>query len=217
MLLLKNVKKSYHTHLILDVPSLYLDKHIYWIKGSNGSGKTTFLKMIAGLIPFDGDIFLNNISLKNQPVMYRQNISWAEAEPLFPGFMKGTDLLLMYQKVRKSSQKQNQTLIEIFGLNDFVDNRIETYSAGMLKKLSLALAFTGHPSLIVLDEPLITLDKKALVSIHNFILEKHNSEGVGFLMSSHQELDMELTFPSKELKVINHSVLQNEKSLQNNF
>ncbi len=52
----------------------------YWVKGANGSGKTALLKMIAGLLPFQGDIVFKHINLKNQSLIYRQNISRAEAE-----------------------------------------------------------------------------------------------------------------------------------------
>jgi ABC-2 type transport system ATP-binding protein len=97
--------------------------------------------MIAGLIPFEGDIFLRDTSLKNQPVGYRSQVSWAEAEPLFPGFLKGIELLMLHLKVRKSSQKQMEGLISLFGLSNFINDPVETYSAGMVKKLSLALAF----------------------------------------------------------------------------
>ncbi|HYH14646.1 MAG TPA: ABC transporter ATP-binding protein, partial [Flavisolibacter sp.] len=84
MLEMTDVKKFYHTRLALQVPILHLDSGIYWIKGKNGSGKTTFLKMVAGLLPFDGDILLNKVSLKKKPTQYRKQISWAEAEPMYP-------------------------------------------------------------------------------------------------------------------------------------
>ena len=84
MLNLSNVKKYYNKRLILEIPHLVIENGIFWIKGANGSGKTTLLKMIAGLLPFEGEIQLNQISLKISPVDYRQNIIWAEEEPLYP-------------------------------------------------------------------------------------------------------------------------------------
>jgi ABC-2 type transport system ATP-binding protein len=68
MLSFQQVKKSYSDRLVLDVPSLALGDGIYWLKGHNGSGKTTLLRMIAGLIPFKGDVLYDSLSLKKNPV-----------------------------------------------------------------------------------------------------------------------------------------------------
>ncbi|PSL50291.1 ABC-2 type transport system ATP-binding protein [Chitinophaga niastensis] len=207
MLQLMNVKKFYNKRLVLEISSLKLGSGLFWIKGANGSGKTTLLKMIAGLIPFEGDILFKGISLRNNPLGYRQNTSWAEAEPLFPPFMSGMDLISLYRSIRKASAAEVNMLLELFNVNDYVNNSIGTYSAGMTKKLSLILAFLGNPSLVVLDEPTITLDPDAFTSMCMFILEKQkNSESI-FLMSSHQALDSTLSLSCKELTVNNGNVL----------
>ncbi|MEO8771198.1 MAG: ATP-binding cassette domain-containing protein [Ferruginibacter sp.] len=207
MLQLSAVQKFYNKDLILDIPQLHLESGIYWVKGANGSGKTTLLKMIAGLIPFKGDISFKNTSLQNDPLAYRQMVSWAEAEPLFPLFMTGMELVCLYGSIRNISKKDIAELLEIFSLHDYVNNSIGTYSAGMTKKLSLVLAFIGNTSLIVLDEPLITLDPYAFTAACKFILERFKNTGTAFLMSSHQDLDTELTLSGKEITVINRSVL----------
>ena len=59
----------------------------------------------------------------------------------------------------------------------------------MLKKLSLVLAFLGRPKLILLDEPLITIDTESLKILYNWIRQQHTENGVSFLLSSHQALD----------------------------
>src|SRR5690349_12824739 len=111
MLELTNIKKQYHSNTIIDIPHLKLEPGIYWLRGANGSGKTTLLKMIAALLPFEGDIILNNIHLKNNPLLYRQQVSWAEAEPLYPAFMTGKDLIALYTKVRKSAWGEVNNLV----------------------------------------------------------------------------------------------------------
>ena len=169
MLQLMNVKKNYGKHLVLEIPSLQLNTGIYWVKGANGSGKTTLLKMIAGLLPFEVEILFKNISLQNKPLDYRKNVSWAEAEPLFPAFMTGMDLIFLYRSIRKVPQKAIDMLLELFTMTEYVNNAIGTYSAGMTKKLSLVLAFIGDSPLVVLDEPLITLDPEAFTSVCTFI------------------------------------------------
>jgi ABC-2 type transport system ATP-binding protein len=206
MLELTNVKKFYDTRLVLEIPFLQLENSIYWVKGTNGSGKTSLLKMVAGLLPFEGDILFKDISLKKKALTYRQNVSWAEAEPLYPAFMTGIELISLYRSIRKATQNTVDMLIGFFNMNEYVNDAIGTYSTGMIKKLSLVLAFIGDPSLIVLDEPLITLDSDALTSVSNFILEKHKNTGTIFLMSTHQEQNTLSLLPGKELIVSNRSV-----------
>jgi ABC-2 type transport system ATP-binding protein len=141
MLKLIDAKKSYHSQLILQVPFLKLENGIYWLKGANGSGKTTFLKMVAAMIPFEGDIECNGISLKKDPLLYRQKVSWAEAEPLYPPFMSGMDLICLYREIHKAPAHQVDRLIQLFNMQEYIKNSVGTFSAGMTKKLSLVLAF----------------------------------------------------------------------------
>jgi ABC-2 type transport system ATP-binding protein len=85
MIQLTDLKKKFGNQPVLDIPSFSLDKGIYWIRGLNGSGKTTFLKILSGIVPFQGDVSLDGTSLRKKPVAYRRLISFAEAEPLYPG------------------------------------------------------------------------------------------------------------------------------------
>lgn len=207
MLRLINIKKNYGQSPVLNIDSLQLPDAIYWVKGTNGSGKTTLLKMVAGLIPFEGEISFNEINLRHQPLTYRQHVSWAEAEPLFPAFMTGMELISLYCGIRKVSRQDADRLLERFMMTHYVDTAIGTYSAGMTKKLSLVLAFLGELPLVVLDEPLITLDLEALTSVCTYILERHINTGATFLMSSHQKLNNRLLLSGKELVVKDRTVL----------
>lgn len=206
MLELRNIKKYYNSNLVLEISFLKLESGIYWLKGANGSGKTTLLKMIAGLLPFEGDILFKGISLRNKPFIYRQNISWAEAEPLFPSFMTGKDLVNLYRKIRTVLKEEADNLPELFKMTEYINNPIGTYSAGMTKKLSLVLAFLGNPPLIVLDEPLITLDADTFNVVSALILQKNRTIGTSFLMSSHQDLDEELSISGRMLIVNNRTI-----------
>lgn len=208
MLQLTNVRKAYQGKVILHIPSLLLDPGIYWIQGANGSGKSTLLKIIAGMVPFEGDITLKGSSLRHSPLTYRQHIGWAAAEPLFPPFMTGMDLVILYQRIRKVPQQQIDHLIEKFNVGNFIQGQASAYSAGMTKRLSLLLAFIGNPSLIMLDEPLTTLDTNSFTLISDLILEAAQKTGTSFLMSSHQDLDTNLLNAQRVLTVINQSILQ---------
>jgi ABC-2 type transport system ATP-binding protein len=188
MLQFLQVQKSYGDRPVLSIPSLQLDKGIYWLQGSNGSGKTTFLRMIAGLLPLRGDIVLNGASLRRSPVEYRRLVSWADAEPLYPDFLKGRDLVAFYQEIRKASPQQVECLLQLFQVKPFLSAPVGTYSSGMVKKLSLVLAFIGSPSLITLDEPLVTLDKESIPALYHLISESYRERNISFLISSHQDL-----------------------------
>lgn len=174
----------------MKVDDLAIGQGIYWIKGVNGSGKSTLLKSIAGILSFEGDILLdNNISIKKQPVAYRKLVNFAEAEPVFPEFLTGKELIALFAQAKDAPGGQEQHYIETMQMQSYVGQPVGTYSSGMLKKLSLVLAFMGNPKLILLDEPLITIDTASLKILNTWIAERYNTEGTSFLLSSHQTLE----------------------------
>ncbi|MBL7700069.1 MAG: ATP-binding cassette domain-containing protein [Chitinophagaceae bacterium] len=205
MLKFSKVRKQFNSRVILDIPTLDLDSNLYWVQGQNGSGKSTFLRMVAGIIPFDGQIAFGNVDSKLHPVAYRQNISWADAEPLYPPFLSGQELLEFYVKLRGTPVKDAQELIDRIGIREFIDSRTGTYSSGTLKKLSLLLAFVGSPPIILLDEPLVTLDTVAVKSICDIVKEMQLS-GSLLLVSSHLEHDALVSLSNKRLHVTNHTI-----------
>jgi ABC-2 type transport system ATP-binding protein len=186
MLHFDQVYKSYDQQAVLGISNLKLEKNIYWLQGINGSGKTTFLSMLAGLLPFRGDIRLDGINLRQNPLSYRRLVNFAEAEPLYPEFMTGSDLIRFYQSVRKASPVQTDMLIQLFKIHRILTNPIETYSSGMVKKLSLLLAFIGKPSLILMDEPLATLDEESVHILPDLISAYFKEFSTSFIFSSHQ-------------------------------
>jgi ABC-2 type transport system ATP-binding protein len=186
MLQLEQVYKSYDQQAVLEIPSLALEKKIYWLQGSNGSGKTTFLRILAGLVPFKGKISLDGVNLKDNPLPYRRLVSFAEAEPLYPTFINGLELVNFYKDIRKAETSQTDMLIDFFRMRRFLSQPLGSYSSGMVKKLSLLLAFIGKPSLILLDEPLSTLDESAVHLIPDLINAYHKEFRTGFIFSSHQ-------------------------------
>jgi ABC-2 type transport system ATP-binding protein len=190
MLQFVNFSKRYGSYPALKVDSLKLEKGIYWIKGINGSGKSTLLKSIAGILAFEGDILLDGqISIKKQPVDYRKLVNFAEAEPVFPEFLTGTEMIALFADAKDAPKGQEQAYLKSMNMQSFVDRPISTYSSGMLKKLSLLLAFLGNPKLILLDEPLITIDNASLAVLNTWIRERYEQEGTSFLLSSHQILE----------------------------
>lgn len=188
---LHGVKKSYQDVPVLDVAQLELPGGIYWLQGENGAGKTTCMKVMAGLIPFKGEILLpGGVSSRSHPVKFRRLINYAEAEPFYPAFLTGRDLLELYLNTKGGDRELIGRTAQKMGVHLFVNNPVSTYSSGMLKKLSLLLAFTGNPAVILLDEPLITIDTRTLAIMYDLVRTWH-AKGVTFLITSHQPLDPE--------------------------
>jgi ABC-2 type transport system ATP-binding protein len=204
MLQITDLKKAYSTRIILQIPSLTIPTGSFWLKGNNGSGKTTLMKILAGINPFEGSVQLNNIDLIKNPIGYRQQVSFAEAEPVFPGFVTGWDLIGFVQAIRKEQDTRIQSLVHEFGISSFLPYAVGTYSSGMTKKLSLLLAFIGNTKLILLDEPLITLEDVFLPTLFSLIKDRQAS-GTSFLLSSHQPFREEQFIPKGTILVENQS------------
>ena len=186
MLQLNNVQKHYGSFLALEIPSLLIEEGVWWVQGQNGSGKTTFLKMIAGIHPFTGSIVLQDrFTLKKQRQQFVRSVNYAEAEPLYPSFLTAKDLVELYCETKDGSIDEAKWLLQELNVFDAYNQAVGSYSSGMIKKISLVLSFLGQPKIILLDEPLITIDVEAIATICSLINNKHK-EGVSFIISSHQ-------------------------------
>lgn len=203
MLQLTDIRKTYGSRIILQIPAFEIPAGSYWIKGINGSGKTSLMKIIAGINPFEGNVVLHKIELTKQPIAYRKQVSYAEAEPLFPGFLSGWDLIRFVQQARNENEEFVNSLVDYFGIRNFLGYPVGTYSSGMSKKLSLLLAFIGPTTLILLDEPLITLDDAFLPLLFS-IIHQRQEDGTSFLLSSHQPLP-ENQFASNGIIMVENS------------
>ncbi|MEO5946464.1 MAG: ABC transporter ATP-binding protein [Chitinophagaceae bacterium] len=205
MLQLKNIKKEFGPHLIYSIDNLELRKGIYWIKGVNGSGKSTFLKMLAGMLPFSGDIFLGDISITKQQAAYRRKINYSPAEPSYPSFIRGNELVEFIKKLKGGNEQQVMKIKQVLGIDNYTANPTGSYSSGMLKKLSLLLAFIGDPEWILLDEPFTTLDQTSQLALTKLISQK-KEEGVSFIITSHHDIESSL-IPFTDIYVMNEKQL----------
>ncbi|MEO5995285.1 MAG: ABC transporter ATP-binding protein [Chitinophagaceae bacterium] len=208
MIVFSNFKKRFkgNPEEILHIPGLVLDNKIYWLKGRNGAGKTSLVKSMAGLIPFEGEISVDSLTLNNNRMEYRLKVNYAEAEPLYPEFLKGSDLIDLYKYTKKAATHQVNLLLNRFGMSGYVNNKVGSYSSGMTKKLSLLLAFMGNPKLILLDEPFITLDPQALHMVEELIAE-YNYNGAGFIIPSHQGFTIPGADPHISMVLDNKTIL----------
>lgn len=207
MLSLNQIDKKYGSHTVLSFDEWKIDSGIFWLKGGNGTGKTTLFRIIAGQTPFSGQVLLNNIDLKKDSIHFRSKISYAEAEPQYPLFITGHELINFYKDVRQAQQQEIDELTLLFEMDTFLDQKIGGYSSGMLKKLSLICAFIGDVELYILDEPLITIDVESAAKLYQLISSKAK-QGKSFLLSSHQEINKEKLKLSQVFEIKNKAIIK---------
>ncbi|MCF0070554.1 ATP-binding cassette domain-containing protein [Dyadobacter sp. CY261] len=206
---INQLRQRYGEREILAIESFAIEKGIYWIQGENGAGKSTLFRTLAGMLPFEGTVRLNGrYDLKKDPVDYRLRLNLGEAEPLYPSFLTPADLIAFVAEAQKASYEQSNMLTEAFGIN-YLQNPFGSCSSGMVKKVSLLLAFLGDPSVIILDEPLITIDREARNVLFELVKDYHRN-GVTFLLSSHQLFEQEGLQVSQSFRLKDKTLIATE-------
>lgn len=191
MLSITSLTKAYNGVTVLTVPDLQLQPGIHYFRGGNGSGKTTLFRTVAGLLPFSGNVLLDNqYEINRDPVAYRLRVNYAEAEPVYPTFLTARDLTNFVGKTKQAPAGQIDTVAEMLGIDAFWTKPTGQFSSGMLKKLSLLLALLGTPKLVLLDEPLSTLDVATAGRLFDYMGQLRTEQGVSFLLTSHQDVSL---------------------------
>ena len=160
---------------------------VYGLLGPNGSGKSTTLKIILGLAwPTRGrtEIFGRDSSL----VESRQAVGFLPENPYFYKFLTGEETLRFFGKLCRVNgsrlKSRARELLELVGLTNARDQRLSTYSKGMLQRIGLAQALINEPKLVVLDEPTAGVDPAGSRDIRNLIVDLKQC-GITVLLSSH--------------------------------
>lgn len=162
---------------------------IYAFVGRNGAGKSTTIKSIVGINHItEGDIILDQVSILENPLEYKQNIAYIPDTPVLYEHLTGLQYLNFIADMYEVSEKlRNERILKYakkFELYDELGDLIDSYSHGMKQKLILIGAFIHDPKLYVLDEPFVGLDPKASFVLKETLKEKAK-EGKIIFFSTH--------------------------------
>lgn len=183
---------------------------VFALIGPNGAGKTTTIRMLATLLsPTRGDAFVEGHSVVHEPAKVRELITYLPDEAGAYKNMTGRNYLRFMASLftnEKAKQKEFvERAVEIAKLEGRIDDKIGSYSRGMIRKLLLARAVMTRPALAMLDEPTSGLDIINALEIRRLIRRLADEEGMSFLISSHNMLEIE--FLSDRVGIINKGVL----------
>ncbi|KAI4449330.1 Bacitracin transport ATP-binding protein BcrA [Eubacterium plexicaudatum ASF492] len=157
---------------------------IYGLIGRNGSGKSTTLKMIGGLVrPSEGEIRLFGKPV-GDPLVRRRFGVLIEEPGLYPNMTARQNVVMKAKCIGLADEKSVDGVLEMTGLSDTGKKYVKHFSMGMKQRLGVALALLGNPDLLILDEPINGLDPEGIQELRRLIL-RLNEEGKTILISSH--------------------------------
>lgn len=160
---------------------------IFGFIGHNGAGKTTTIKAITGILPFEqGEITLDGISIRKDPIAFKKQIAYLPDNPdlyeSMTGFKYINFIADIYRVDEKRKQQNVQKYADAFELTAELGNPISAYSHGMKQKLAIIAALVHEPKLMILDEPFVGLDPKAAHTLKGFMKELWRKRRLDFLL-----------------------------------
>ncbi len=189
--LCKNIKKS---SIIKNVSFELKRGEILGLLGPNGSGKTTILKMLVGLIkPTAGTIVIENQSLSNHFEYAIRHIGAIIENPVMYDYLSGYDNLLhFFRMTSEFSYNRIAEVIELLNMEDYIHDKMSTYSLGMKQRVGLAQAILHQPTILLLDEPTNGLDPEGIISLREILKRLARKESVSVIISSHILAEIEM-------------------------
>lgn len=169
---------------------------IFALIGPNGAGKTTTIRMISTLItPTSGDAVINGFSVVKQPDKVRECITYLPDEAGAYKTMTGNKYLNFMAGLFANNKEQAEIYVkraqQMCGLGDRLNEKIGSYSRGMIRKLLLSRAVMTAPKLAIMDEATSGLDVINALDIRRTIKNLAREQGMSFLLSSHNMLEIE--------------------------
>ena len=191
MIEIKNLTKSYvkGKKAVDDISFDVLDGEIFAFIGHNGAGKTTTIKSIVGILDFDcGNILINGKSIKDDAINAKKEIAYVPDNPDLYENMKAIEYINficdMYEISKEERSKNIQKYSKMFEIDDKLDDEISSFSHGMKQKIALIAALSHNPSVLIMDEPFVGLDPKAVFDMKE-IMKKKCKEKKTIFFSTH--------------------------------
>ena len=187
---LSGVSKRYSDVTAVDYLDLDLKKgELFGLLGPNGSGKSTTLKMILGLVkPDSGSVNVLGINVEDDPVAVKRKVGYVPESPRVYEFLTGLELLDftgdIYGMQLEEKKKRIEEFLRALDLEGREGDMISSYSEGMKQKVVIISAIMHRPELLILDEPLSSLDPKSARIVKD-LLRQLASQGVTTIMSTH--------------------------------
>ena len=191
MIEIKNVCKTYSgTKMALENVSFTVnDGEIFAFIGHNGAGKTTTIKSIVGILDFEsGDILINGKSIKEFPIECKMDIAYVPDNPDLYENMKAIDFINficdMYKTPLNVRKENIEKYTKMFEIEKNLNDDISSFSHGMKQKIALIAAMVHNPKVLIMDEPFVGLDPKAVYDMKE-IMKKMAKEGKTVFFSTH--------------------------------
>jgi ABC-2 type transport system ATP-binding protein len=159
---------------------------IYGFLGPNGSGKTTTLSLLLGLLNNQkGDIEIFGQHIQSNRIEILKKIGSLIENPSLYGHLTAMENLEVYRPVYGASKERTTEVLKIVGLEDTGKKTAKKFSLGMKQRLSIALALLPNPELLILDEPSNGLDPSGIIELRQLIKKLNKEYGMTILISSH--------------------------------
>lgn len=191
MISVHQLKKNFgRLEVLRGITTFFEEGKTYALIGPNGSGKTTFIKCMLGMVlPSFGKIVVDGEDVSNH-WRYREKIGYMPQIGRYPDNMRMGQLFDMMRNIRTGVTQTDEELITAFGLKQLYDKRMHTLSGGTRQKVSAALAFLFNPPILFLDEPTAGLDPLSVEILKEKIL-RERQQGKLLIITSHIMNDLD--------------------------
>lgn len=196
MIRIHNLTKNYQDHKVLNSINLEVKKgEVYGFIGHNGSGKSTTMNILAGLIKFqDGECFVNEKMIKGITNRDVKDIGYLPEDPKFYPYMNAWEYLSYIGTIggedRQTIKKKSKQLLDLVKLDKAAKRPVGGYSRGMKQRLGIAVAMYHDPHVLLFDEPSSALDPEGRMDVVS-IIEELKSQGKTIFLSTHILNDIE--------------------------
>ena len=180
-----NVCKNYKAKKALDNVSLSIKQgELFGLLGVNGAGKTTLIKILCGLTrKTSGTIMINNFNLDKEINKIKEIIDISPQETSVANNLTVKENLEFFANIYNNNANTIKEIVDIFNLNEVLNQRAKTLSGGYKRRLSIAIALISKPKILFLDEPTLGLDVFARRELWNII--KKLQKNITIILTSH--------------------------------